>query len=240
MPSLFTHITFFSMAIKRNSTIISINYQITWYSLVAHHGHNSNSIGHFRHVKSVAKSYIMNLTIATQSIGRKTQTALYRVTVDKFLRASATPVHDTINIPNTNRLKVHNSVTIRSRRKSNFSQITNKLNCINLLSGKRMNDSGRNMNTRSSSRKFRNIKSNCARQIRRQGSEERVGNPKLNQKVELEAQPRPKRKESRTPPKIKRVKRKGSKKKNRKMTKQPHHNPKKGLLKKVCFFTLHK
>ena len=182
MPSLFTDITFFSMAIKRNSTIISINYQITWYSLVSHHGHNSNSIGHFRHVKSVAKSYIINLTIATQSIGGKTQIALYRVTVDKFLRASATPVHDTINITNTNRLKVHNSVTIRSRQKSNFSQITNKINCINLVSGKRVNDSGRNMNTRSSSRKFRNIKSNCARQIRRQGSEERVVKPQAKPK----------------------------------------------------------
>ena len=149
-------------------------------------------------------------------------------------------MQDTINIPNTNRLKVHNSVTIRSRRKSNFSQVTNKLNCINFVSGKRKNDSGRNMNTRSSSRKLRNIKSNCARHIRRHGSEERVGNPKLNQKVEFEAQPRPKRKESRTSPKIKKIKRKGGKKENRKMTKQPHHNPKKGLLKKVFFFTLHK
>ena len=60
MPTLFTDITFFSLAIIRNLAMVSINYQI------AHHGHNSNSISHFRHVKPVAKSHIMNLPIATQ------------------------------------------------------------------------------------------------------------------------------------------------------------------------------
>ena len=34
------------------------------------------------------------------------------------------------------RLKAHNGITIRSRRQSNSSQITNKLNSINLVGGK--------------------------------------------------------------------------------------------------------
>ena len=40
-----------------------------------------------------------------------------------------------------------------------------------------MNDSGRNLNTRSSSRKFRNIKNNCTRQIQRHDSTKKGRNP---------------------------------------------------------------
>ena len=51
-----------------------------------------------------------------------------------------------------------------------------------------MNDSGRNLNTRSSSRKFRNIKNNCTRQIRRHDFTEKGRNPQAKPQPELEAQ----------------------------------------------------
>ena len=76
-----------------------------------------------------------------------------------------------------------------------------------------MNDSGRKINTRSSSRKFRNIKNNCTRQIGRHGT------PRLNHKAELEAQPQKGREQNHQ--KSKRV----TGKRKTKMTIRSHSNP---------------
>ena len=114
---------------------------------------------------------------------------------------------------------------------------TNKLDCINLIGSQTTDNSGRNINKRSSGRKLRNIKSNRSRQIRRHGYRRKGGN--------LQAEPQgraggstPKGGENRTPPKIKKIKGMGSEKE--KQREEDTWSLHKGLTKRAFWCALHK